>query len=210
MTKLELRNRTLSEVVNFMPTTRVPPQVVDQFVEYAVWAACREAILQNDGSRQKKVTLNAGDPLPADWGCFAYRAFYVVSGVRQPLHWLDIQLLGVALNSTYGMATAGAPAIYFVDQIVNTAPVGLTGITIYYYPHPPRLFGQPDNTDDGLSPVLSTYVWRGAAARVVEFFLDPMKAWSYSERMKVEQREGLRRFAVGVYANQVKDVRNVS
>lgn len=204
----DLRDNTLSNIVNFDPLSKLPPQVVDQFIEYAARDVARAYILQNEALFRKTVVLNDGDPLPTDWYGFAYRAYYTLNGNRIPFFWTKIQKVARLLTSKYNLATATRPGLHLCNQILNTLPAGIQAVTLSYYQRPPALFGQADSTDDGLPPNASPYVWRGAAVRAAAFFMDPNNAWKNDEKLRQENLDSVKRYYAGVFEKNTKDVRN--
>ncbi len=210
MTLVDLRDRALSAVVNMDPLSKLPPQLVDQFIEYCAFWVWRALARQNESLFRKTVTLNDGDPLPADWGGFAYRAYYIVNSKRVPFFWTQVQKIARLQTSIYNQAIGSRPALHFAEQKINTLPAGLTNVVVSYYKIPPKLFGQADSTDDGLTPNASSYVWRAAAARCMSFFLPAKQAWAYDEKLRQEDSDSIKKFYVGLHAQNVRDIRNIS
>lgn len=222
MTKVEHRKRVKAWGQKYARQIRLPDQLIDQYVEYAVREVWRMWMLTNPGKFRTSASFAHGDRVPTDWIQYANRGYVTTLGVRAPINWIEVQRIGVRKTSTYNVATAATPDVYILDQKIYFLPdstmtdpgtaapyVNIAAATLFYYKRPPKLFGTSvaDSTDDGLPQNASLWAGLLAFRRCLEHYYDKEKRQLLADQTREESFKRAKLFVEGLALGELKDPR---
>ncbi|MBU6231340.1 hypothetical protein KGP36_01625 [Patescibacteria group bacterium] len=225
MTKGEHRDAVVVLAAQYAPLLKIPSQIIDQFNEYAVRRVWRTLLTAQEAFERKTVTVNHGDPLPADWVAYGNRAYYTLNAQKVPVRYIPPDLVPTRKFTEYNTATPNYPDFYTVNQKCMFLPdttmtdpttglpyaANLQSVTLHYYPRPPKLFGATiaDSTDDGLPAFSAPYVHAASLKRIIEYLVTGPKRQQLMEKARQESIQSIGRLFTDLQKIQKKEVREV-
>jgi hypothetical protein len=207
MIKGELRQRIESMGLLYAPQTELPPQIIDQYGEYAVRRIWRILIFQREHDFRISTSVSHGDHLPADYVAYANRAR--ATSPNRSFADIPVNMIGTRKHALYNKATTGRPDVYIADQKIyflpdstmidpsTSSPYGnIGGVDWFYYQRPPKLFGDTilDSTDIGLPDFACLWAVQVAFTYCLIHMMSAAKRSQYTERLRQENIKSVKQF----------------
>ncbi len=207
MQKGELRQRIEAMGLLYAPQTELPPQVIDQYAEYAVRRIWRLLIRQREWEFRVFVTANHGDHLPSDYVAYANRAS--ATGPNRSFADIPVNKIGTERHALYARAIPSRPRTYVADQKIYFLPdstmtdpntgnpyANINGVKWYYYQRPPKLFGETidDTTDIGLPDFACLWAVQVAFTYCLVHMMSAQKRAQYMRRIGEESIKSVAQF----------------